>query len=67
MRSYLGDLWSEIWRSVITGYQALATPSIDIVEKKFCEDNEKAMYAILCGLLDSELEKIMYCESAKDI
>ena len=67
MRTYIMDLGSDIWRSIIIGYQALANPSIDTVENNIYNNNAKYLNAILCGLLNFKLEKIMHCESTKDI
>lgn len=67
MRTYLMDLGSDIWRSIIIGYQAPTTLPTYTIEKNLYENNEKATYAILCGLPFSDLEKIMHYESTKDI
>lgn len=67
MGTYLTDLGSDIWRSVIIGYQVLVTLTTDIFENKLYENNTRYMKGILCGLPNSELEKIMHCELEKDI
>lgn len=40
----------DIWNSVLDGYVALTSSTIDQVGKRFSENNTKAMNAILCDL-----------------
>lgn len=47
------------------GYTIPPQPHTDQAEKRAC--NAKAKNAILCGLTNSELTKVMHCASAKDV
>ena len=67
IQTYLCALGFDICKAVEVGYTILATPSTDVVGKKLCENDSKAKNAIMCGLVDSELVKVMGCKNAKAI
>ncbi|KAH9332155.1 hypothetical protein KI387_044299, partial [Taxus chinensis] len=47
------------------GYIVPATPPTSNADKKACNENSKAMNAIMCGLGESEMVKVMHYKSAK--
>jgi len=57
----------EILLRLKNGYTTPATPPIDQVGKKECENNAKAKNEILCGLTNFEFVKVMHCKSVKEI
>lgn len=67
MQTYLCALGYDIWDSVENGYITPSTPLIDPEDKKLFGCNSKAKNAIMCGLVESELVKIMGCKTAKEI
>jgi hypothetical protein len=67
MITYLMAPGFDIWKLVATGYTVPKNPLTDAAEKKDSEHNEKSMNVILCGLLESQIFKVMHCESTKDI
>jgi len=66
MQTYLSALGYEIWAAIENGYTGPFMPIIDAVEKKAYENNSKAKNAIMFGLVDRELVKVMNCESTKE-
>jgi hypothetical protein len=54
MKNFLLALGFDIWKSVVDGYTAPTTPPKDVAGKKICNDNSRAVNAILGGL------KILY-------
>lgn len=48
-------------------YTPLNTLITNAVGKKKCENNEKERNAILCGLTNPTLKKIMHCKLAKEV
>lgn len=59
MITYLSTLGFDIWDSVKSGYTIPSTPSINSIDKKLFENYYKAQNAIMSGLVDSELVKVM--------
>lgn len=55
------DLGFDIWRSVVTSYQAPTTPPTNTTRNKLNENNVKSMNAILHGLSKSKFVKVMHC------
>lgn len=67
MCTYLMALGFDIWQLVVVGYVVPISPPMDQAGKRACENNAKAMNAILCGLLELEFVKVMHCVLAKEI
>ena len=68
MQTYLCSLGYDIWESVRVGYIPLpSTSSLDVAAKKAFENDSKAKNALMCGLKDNELVKLMNCKMAKEI
>ena len=67
MQIYLSSLSYDIQEAFVNGYATPSTPPIDPANKKFCKGDSKAKNAIMCGLADSEIVKIMGCKSAKEM
>ena len=67
IKVYLQAQGVDVWKAVVNRYNLPATPPIDQASKKLYEDNSKAMNAILSGLAETEFEKFMHCETAKEI
>lgn len=67
MQTYLISLGYDIWESITNIYIAPSTPSVDVVAKKLFENDSKSKNAIMCGLVDIKLVKVMGCKSAKEI
>jgi len=67
MQTYLSALGYEIWEAIKNGYIAPSTSITYATAKKAYENNSKAKNAIICGLVDSELVKVMNYESTKEI
>lgn len=67
MQTYLSTLVFNIWEVIEKGYTTPSIPPIDQARKKLCESDSKAKNAIMCGLVDSELVKIMGCKTTKEI
>jgi hypothetical protein len=61
------DLCFDVWKSVVYGYTAPATPPIDIAINNICNDNSREFNAILGGLTNPIFVKVIHCKSAKDI
>jgi len=57
----------DIWKFVVDGYTAPTTPPKDVAEKKICNDNSRAVNAILGGLTNSICVRVLHCKSAKQI
>jgi hypothetical protein len=57
----------DVWKAIVNGYKAPASPLIDKDEKKLCENNSKAMTIILSGLINSTYVKLVHCDSTKEI
>jgi hypothetical protein len=67
MKTFLQAHGFDVWKAVVDGYKAPATPPTDKDGKKLSENNLKAKNVILSGLVDSVYVKVMHCDSAKDI
>jgi len=67
MQTYLNALSYDIWEAIENGYTTPPTPPIDTTKKKLCEYHSKAKNAIMYGMVDSELVKIMGCKSTKEM
>ncbi|KAJ8644509.1 hypothetical protein MRB53_006257 [Persea americana] len=58
MQTYLSALGYDIWDCVRKGYKGKEEPT-DVAEKKLFENDSRARNALLCGLSNSELVKVM--------
>jgi len=67
MQTYLNALVYEIWEAIKNGYTVASMPITSADDKKAYESNLKAKNAIMYGLVDRELVKVMNYESAKEI
>ena len=67
MKKFMLCLGFDIWKSVVDGYTAPATPTKDIGGKKICNDNSRVVNGMLTGLTNSICVKVMHCKSAKEI
>lgn len=66
METYLSSLSFDVLISVKNGYTIPNAPPADLDAKKEYENNAKAKHAILSGLSDNELVKVMHFSSAKE-
>jgi hypothetical protein len=57
----------DVWKSVVDGYTAPATPPIDIAGKNICNDNSRVVNVILGGLTNPLFVKVMHCNFSKEI
>jgi hypothetical protein len=64
MRTHLMSLGADVWDVVEMGYvkRVVLASKDDNLESRF---NEKAMNAILSGLVEAEFVKVMHCDSEK--
>lgn len=67
MQTYLSALIYDICESVKSMYITSNTPPTDPTKKKLYENDTRAKNAIMCGLVENELVKIMSCKSTKEI
>lgn len=67
MQAYLCSLGYDVWQCVEHGYTMPSTPLEDATSKKLFENDSRAKNALMCGLSNSELVKIMHCKSSKEI
>jgi hypothetical protein len=67
MKIYLMALGFDVWKSVENGYTTPTTPPTDIAGKKICNDNSRAVNAILGELTNPIFVKVMHCKSTKEI
>jgi len=65
MKTYLSALGYEIWEATKNGYTTPSTPITDTVGNKAYENKSKAKNAIMCGLVDKELVRVMNCKTTK--
>ena len=56
-----------IQKSIVNGYEAPNTLGTDPTKNKLCNDNSRAINAILCELANLEFVKVMHCKSTKEI
>ena len=61
------SLQPEVWHSVLNGYTAPSTLSIDQDKRKSYIENAKALNSITSGITNSEFTKVMNCGSAKEV
>ncbi|KAJ8644712.1 hypothetical protein MRB53_006460 [Persea americana] len=66
MQSFLSSLMRDVWNIVKKGYTGSDDPTYPN-EKKLYEYDAKARNALMNGLSDAELVKVMSCTSAKEI
>jgi len=66
MKNYLLSLVFYVWQYVENCYPAPATPPTDTIGKNICNDNSRAVNAILGGLTNPIFLKVMHCNSAKE-
>ncbi|KAJ8622112.1 hypothetical protein MRB53_030641 [Persea americana] len=57
---------SDVWNIVKKGYKGSDDPT-DAADKKLFENDSKVRNALMCGLSDSELVKVMSCKTSKEI
>ena len=59
METYISSLGMDVWDAVKNGYTTPVVPPTDAAGKKEFLDDAKAKNALMCGLVDSELVKVM--------
>ena len=52
---------------MVTKYSTTTNPPIDTIGRNIIDNNDKAMNAILSGLVKFECMKVMQCESSKEM
>ena len=62
---YLMALGSDTWQFIVNGYETPTTLTTYTTRKNICNDNCRAVTAILCGLENSKFVKVMHCKSTK--
>ena len=67
MKSYIMALGWDVWKTIESGYTSPSTPPNDTTTKKLCNENSRAINAILGGLTNPIFVKVMHCKSAKEI
>jgi hypothetical protein len=67
MNFFLQAQGFDVWKLVVEGYKAPATPLIDKYGKKLSENNSKATNYFLSGMASLVYVKFMHYDSAKDI
>jgi hypothetical protein len=67
MKSYLMALGCDVWQVVESGYTTPSTLATNTVANKLCNDNSRAVNAILGGLSNPIFVKVMHCKSTKEI
>jgi hypothetical protein len=67
MKTYVYTWGFFVWKSVVYGYTTPATPPIDRDGKKLRENNSRDKNDILNGLDESIYNKVLHCDSVKDI
>ncbi|KAJ8634626.1 hypothetical protein MRB53_008893 [Persea americana] len=65
-RNNAQNLLQDVWNIVKKGYKGSNDPT-DAADKKLFENDSKARNALMCGLSDSELVKVMSCKTLKEI
>jgi hypothetical protein len=64
MKTYVEAQGFDVWRAVVDGYKAPATPSIDKDGKKLEDNDARDKNAIMNGLSESIYTKVVHCDSA---
>jgi hypothetical protein len=67
MKSHLMALGFYIWKYVEDGYTTPYSPPTNVVAKKLCNDNSRAINSILSGLSINVFVKVMHCKSTKEL
>jgi hypothetical protein len=67
MKAYIQAQGFQVWQSIVDGYTTLAVPPTNDKVVKLCENNSKAINALLNGLSDTVFTKVAHCKSAKEI
>jgi hypothetical protein len=67
MQTFLQTHGFDVWKLVVDGYAALATPPTDKDGKKLNENNSTAKDIIMNSLDDSVFVKVMHCKTTEDI
>jgi len=67
MKTYISALGYEIWEATKNGYTTPSMPITIAADRKEYESNSKAKNAIMCGLVDRELVRVMNYKSEKEI
>jgi hypothetical protein len=65
MKNFMLALSFDIWQYVVDGFIAPTTLPKDISRNKICNENSRAVNAILGGLKKYMCVKVMHCKSAK--
>lgn len=65
MEMHISALGYEIWQLVINGNKAPSIPPTDSAGNKAYENNARAKNAVLCGLVETKIVKVMHCNLAK--
>jgi hypothetical protein len=65
MKNFMLALGFDIWQFVVDDYTTPTTPPKDVVGKKICNDNSRAVKGILGELNNSICVKVMHCKSSK--
>ena len=64
MKVYLQAQGTDVWKMIVNTYNIPVGPSpTSATERKYFEDNLKAMNAILSGLTEMVFVKVMHCET----
>ena len=63
MKTYISALGYEIWEATKNGYTTPSMPITIAADRKEYESNSKAKNAIMCGLVDRELVRVMNYKS----
>ena len=66
MQFNLLNIGSDVWGSMVKGYQVQTILPIDITRKKLCNDNARSMSAITNGLPYFEYIIVMHCTTTKE-
>ena len=67
MESYLIYVGIDVFSFVLVYYDVCDVPPTHVDSKKVSGNNAKSKNAILFGLIESELIKLMHCKSIKDV
>ena len=67
MKTYVQAHGFDVWREVVDGYNALATPPTYKDGKKLEDNDSRAINVILNGFNESIYTKVVHYESTKEI